>query len=211
MLFEDSISIQTGLYKTLSTARAALQQRELPARSFLGIFCQYIQGTSSPLKASAVFLRQQVSLQLLGGFVCFTFFSCEFSLSNSLFLWKGTSCLLRWIRNLDDELHALVAGEECFEPFSLCTALEVLISPFSSFIFSGFLAGTSMFFYKSTSISMYLFSKLVEVAILWLFSVLFLKWVRLASQWLLWCLRELWMYSLSGYQQSKVLESTLII
>jgi len=55
VLFEDSISIQTGLYKTLSTALAALQQRELPARSFLGIFCQYIQGTSSPLKASAVF------------------------------------------------------------------------------------------------------------------------------------------------------------
>ncbi len=27
-----------------------------------------------------------------------------------------------------------------------------------------------MFFYKSTTISMYLFSKLVEVAILWLFS-----------------------------------------
>uniref|UniRef100_A0A673HPI7 Transmembrane protein 135 n=1 Tax=Sinocyclocheilus rhinocerous TaxID=307959 RepID=A0A673HPI7_9TELE len=50
-------------------------------------------------------------------------------------IYKGTSCLLRWMRNLDDELHALIAG---------------------------FLAGTSMFFYKSTSISMYLFSKLVE-------------------------------------------------
>ncbi|XP_030648455.1 transmembrane protein 135 [Chanos chanos] len=50
-------------------------------------------------------------------------------------IYKGTSCLLRWIRNLDDELHALIAG---------------------------FLAGISMFFYKSTSISMYLFSKLVE-------------------------------------------------
>ncbi|XP_045546227.1 transmembrane protein 135 isoform X2 [Salmo salar] len=48
---------------------------------------------------------------------------------------KGTSCLLRWVRNLDDELHALIAG---------------------------FLAGMSMFFYKSTTISMYLFSKLVE-------------------------------------------------
>ncbi len=55
VLFEGSISIQTGLYKTLSTALAALQQRELPARSFLGIFCQYIQGTSSPLISSAVF------------------------------------------------------------------------------------------------------------------------------------------------------------
>ncbi|KAI4813817.1 hypothetical protein KUCAC02_003041 [Chaenocephalus aceratus] len=50
-------------------------------------------------------------------------------------IYKGTSCLLRWLRNIDDELHALIAG---------------------------FLAGTSMFFYKSTSISMYLFSKLVE-------------------------------------------------
>ncbi|KAG7515264.1 hypothetical protein JOB18_003915 [Solea senegalensis] len=50
-------------------------------------------------------------------------------------IYKGTSCLLRWLRNIDDELHALIAG---------------------------FLAGISMFFYKSTSISMYLFSKLVE-------------------------------------------------
>uniref|UniRef100_A0A3P9KMM6 Transmembrane protein 135 n=1 Tax=Oryzias latipes TaxID=8090 RepID=A0A3P9KMM6_ORYLA len=50
-------------------------------------------------------------------------------------IYKGASCLLRWIRNIDDELHALVAG---------------------------FLAGISMFFYKSTTISMYLFSKLVE-------------------------------------------------
>ncbi|KAG2456322.1 TM135 protein, partial [Polypterus senegalus] len=48
---------------------------------------------------------------------------------------KGTSCLLRWLRNLDDELHALIAG---------------------------FLAGVSMMFYKSTTISMYLASKLVE-------------------------------------------------
>lgn len=48
---------------------------------------------------------------------------------------KGTSCFLRWIRNLDDELHAIVAG---------------------------FLAGVSMMFYKSTTISMYLASKLVE-------------------------------------------------
>ncbi|XP_045674146.1 transmembrane protein 135 isoform X2 [Phyllostomus hastatus] len=48
---------------------------------------------------------------------------------------KGTSCFLRWIRNLDDELHAIIAG---------------------------FLAGVSMMFYKSTTISMYLASKLVE-------------------------------------------------
>ncbi|KPP76379.1 transmembrane protein 135-like, partial [Scleropages formosus] len=54
-------------------------------------------------------------------------------------IYKGTSCFLRWVRNLDDELHALVAG---------------------------FLAGISMFFYKSTTISMYLFSKLVEVTYL---------------------------------------------
>ncbi|XP_034034251.1 transmembrane protein 135 [Thalassophryne amazonica] len=50
-------------------------------------------------------------------------------------IYKGTSCFLRWLRDLDDELHALIAG---------------------------FLAGMSMFFYKSTTISMYLFSKLVE-------------------------------------------------
>ncbi|KAJ8368073.1 hypothetical protein SKAU_G00081010 [Synaphobranchus kaupii] len=50
-------------------------------------------------------------------------------------IYKGTSCILRWLRNLDDELHALIAG---------------------------FLAGISMFFYKSTTISMYLTSKLVE-------------------------------------------------
>ncbi|KAM9332078.1 transmembrane protein 135 [Pholidichthys leucotaenia] len=50
-------------------------------------------------------------------------------------IYKGASCLLRWMRNIDDELHALIAG---------------------------FLAGISMCFYKSTTISMYLFSKLVE-------------------------------------------------
>uniref|UniRef100_F6YA15 Transmembrane protein 135 n=1 Tax=Xenopus tropicalis TaxID=8364 RepID=F6YA15_XENTR len=50
-------------------------------------------------------------------------------------IYKGTSCFLRWVRNLDDELHAIVAG---------------------------FLAGISMMFYKSTTISMYLASKLVE-------------------------------------------------
>ncbi|XP_012671956.1 transmembrane protein 135 [Clupea harengus] len=50
-------------------------------------------------------------------------------------IYKGTSCFLRWVRNLDDELHALIAG---------------------------FLAGISMLFYRSTTISMYLFSKLVE-------------------------------------------------
>ncbi|GAB1292313.1 Transmembrane protein 135 [Apodemus speciosus] len=54
---------------------------------------------------------------------------------SSLCLLQGTSCFLRWIRNLDDELHAIVAG---------------------------FLAGVSMMFYKSTTISMYLASKLVE-------------------------------------------------
>ncbi|XP_070605699.1 transmembrane protein 135 [Erythrolamprus reginae] len=50
-------------------------------------------------------------------------------------IYKGTSCFLRWVRNLDDELHALIAGS---------------------------LAGLSMMFYRSTSISMYLASKLVE-------------------------------------------------
>ncbi|KAJ7409348.1 transmembrane protein 135 [Willisornis vidua] len=62
--------------------------------------------------------------------------SCECHRANpaSVHL-QGTSCFLRWVRNLDDELHALVAG---------C------------------LAGISMMFYKSTTISMYLVSKLVE-------------------------------------------------
>ncbi|XP_043547500.1 transmembrane protein 135 isoform X4 [Chiloscyllium plagiosum] len=50
-------------------------------------------------------------------------------------IYKGVSCFLRWMRNLDNELHALIAG---------------------------FLAGMSMMFYKSTTISMYLASKLVE-------------------------------------------------
>ncbi|XP_026536265.1 transmembrane protein 135 [Notechis scutatus] len=50
-------------------------------------------------------------------------------------IYKGTSCFLRWVRNLDDEVHALIAGP---------------------------LAGLSMMFYRSTSISMYLASKLVE-------------------------------------------------
>nr|XP_006007168.1 PREDICTED: transmembrane protein 135 isoform X2 [Latimeria chalumnae] len=50
-------------------------------------------------------------------------------------IYKGMSCFLRWVRNLDDEIHALIAG---------------------------FLAGISMMFYKSTTISMYLASKLVE-------------------------------------------------
>ncbi|KAM3602164.1 uncharacterized protein V6R79_025527 [Siganus canaliculatus] len=50
-------------------------------------------------------------------------------------IYKGVSCLLRWVRDIDDELHALLAG---------------------------FLAGTSMFFYRSTTISMYLFTKLAE-------------------------------------------------
>ncbi|KAG8137024.1 hypothetical protein E2320_005565 [Naja naja] len=50
-------------------------------------------------------------------------------------IYKGTSCFLRWVRNLDDEVHALIAGP---------------------------LAGLSMMFYRSTTISMYLASKLVE-------------------------------------------------
>ncbi|KAM6446435.1 transmembrane protein 135 isoform 3-T3 [Liasis olivaceus] len=50
-------------------------------------------------------------------------------------IYKGTSCFLRWVRNLDDEVHALIAGS---------------------------LAGLSMMFYRSTTISMYLASKLVE-------------------------------------------------
>ncbi|POI29944.1 hypothetical protein CIB84_006306, partial [Bambusicola thoracicus] len=39
-------------------------------------------------------------------------------------IYKGTSCFLRWVRNLDDELHALVAGESivglCWGSASIC-------------------------------------------------------------------------------------------
>uniref|UniRef100_UPI00358F0C98 transmembrane protein 135 isoform X5 n=1 Tax=Myxine glutinosa TaxID=7769 RepID=UPI00358F0C98 len=56
-------------------------------------------------------------------------------LGSFAFLYKATSCILRWTRDSDEEEHALL---------------------------SGFVAGLSMFFYQSTSISMYLASKLVE-------------------------------------------------
>lgn len=76
---------------------------------------------------------------------------------------QGMSCLLRWLRNIDDELHALVAGRKALRSLSAFT-LEHIFSWlifFSSF--PGFLAGTSLFFYRSTTISMYLFTKLMEV------------------------------------------------
>ncbi|XP_074662662.1 transmembrane protein 135-like [Tubulanus polymorphus] len=51
-------------------------------------------------------------------------------------VFRLVSCLLRWLRNKDDELHAVVAG---------------------------FLAGFSMLWYKSTTIAMYMTSKLCEI------------------------------------------------
>lgn len=82
-----------------------------------------------------------------------------------LFFLKGTSCFLRWVRNLDDELHALIAGTLMCVSLH-CIVYFLLLVFLHSSVVSGFLAGISMFFYKSTSISMYLFSKLVEVILL---------------------------------------------
>lgn len=49
------------------------------------------------------------------------------------------NCLCRWVRNKDSELHGLLAG---------------------------FLAGWSMLFYKSSSVAMYVATKLAEVCLL---------------------------------------------
>ncbi len=49
---------------------------------------------------------------------------------------QAVNCLLRWLRNEDNELHGLLAG---------------------------FVAGLSMMWYKSSTIAMYFASKLVEV------------------------------------------------
>lgn len=77
-------------------------------------------------------------------------------------LAQVTSCLLRWMRNIDDELHALIAGEARFlqpsNPVEFVPRDGPIVCPLP-----GFLAGTSMFFYRSTTISMYLFTKLMEV------------------------------------------------
>lgn len=88
-----------------------------------------------------------------------------------VFMWfslgQVTSCLLRWMRNIDDELHALIAGEARLFQLSNRNSLASLLCDTCVHlilrVFSGFLAGTSMFFYRSTTISMYLFTKLMEV------------------------------------------------
>lgn len=84
-----------------------------------------------------------------------------------LSLAQVTSCLLRWMRNIDDELHALIAGEAKFFQPSNRSLVGFLHCDSRAFpfirLFPGFLAGTSMFFYRSTTISMYLFTKLMEV------------------------------------------------
>ena len=51
--------------------------------------------------------------------------------------FQGVSCLLRWLCNTDGPLHGLIAG---------------------------LLAGSSLLFYRSSSVALYLASKLVEVS-----------------------------------------------
>lgn len=94
---------------------------------------------------------------------------------SDIFVWfyffpflKGTSCFLRWVRNLDDELHALIAGIFLFVCFHCVVCFLLLDDLIYWSVLSGFLAGISMFFYKSTTISMYLFSKLVEVTLIFI-------------------------------------------
>lgn len=124
----------------------------------------------------------------LGSWHYFVFFFFFF------FFLKGTSCFLRWVRNLDDELHALIAGTLlCFLCFYCIIYIMLLLFLKKIYILvSGFLAGISMFFYKSTTISMYLFSKLVEVTSVTYYYNLFLYssflWYRL----------ELWNSSILG-------------
>jgi len=148
--------------------------------AFLGSFVSIYKVLHLQLRSSACFSYETTFRGLFPSPFSVTFFRCDLSLSLHLssVLWKGTSCLLRWMRNLDDELHALIAGKLCFEPLSFCTAIRDSQLTFFS-IFSGFLAGTSMFFYKSTTISMYLFSKLVEVRVILFFSGF--KWVGLLN------------------------------
>jgi len=52
------------------------------------------------------------------------------------FVFQAVNCLLRWVRNKDDDLHGMVAG---------------------------FLAGWSMLWYKSQTIALYAAFKLAEV------------------------------------------------
>jgi len=54
----------------------------------------------------------------------------------AVFLFQAVHCILRWLRNKDDNYHGLIAG---------------------------FLAGWTMVFYKSTTIALYLALKLAEV------------------------------------------------
>ncbi|CAF0732927.1 unnamed protein product [Brachionus calyciflorus] len=63
-------------------------------------------------------------------------------LGSFVFIFRGLSCLLRWLTNSHDKLHGLIAG---------------------------FFAGWSMIFYKSSSIALYLNFKLFEI--LWMLGV----------------------------------------
>lgn len=96
MLSQSAFSLQTDVLQTLADSLALLQQGELPVRGLSGIIRQHLQGSSPPLPRLhryGCFLRRS--------FLVFMRFSWA----------QVTSCLLRWMRNIDDELHALIAGE----------------------------------------------------------------------------------------------------
>ncbi|TRY83144.1 hypothetical protein DNTS_020656, partial [Danionella cerebrum] len=56
-------------------------------------------------------------------------------------IYKGTSCLLRWLRNLDDELHALIAGEERVELGNLWRSISRSLQVSTISLFQDFLLG----------------------------------------------------------------------
>lgn len=76
------------------------------------------------------------------------------------------SCLLRWVRNIDDELHALIAGKAVYSIYFYFELIFLCLTVTCFLFLTGFLAGMSMFFYRSTTISMYLFTKLMEVKLI---------------------------------------------
>ena len=73
-----------------------------------------------------------------------------------LLYFQVVNCLMRWVRNKDSELHGLVAG---------------------------FVAGWSMMFYKSSSVAMYMASKLAEVG--FIFDHSFTKIFKIINQYIL--------------------------
>lgn len=69
---------------------------------------------------------------------CLVFFMC-------FYFTQGVSCLLRWVRNIDDELHALIAGKA-----GLCKLSNKIPSEQSS---SGFLFHVTSYFSCLTVVS----------------------------------------------------------